>query len=145
MAGETRITISGRLTADPEIRYTPSGAAVANLTVASNARKFDKRTNEWVDQDPLFLRCSVWREQAENVVESLTKGDAVVVIGDLVQRSYETNEGQKRTVVELQAEEVAVSLKWATAQPRRSDGGGQRRSQREPERQQQAFPEEPPF
>ena len=126
MAGETVITVIGNLTADPELRFTPSGAAVANFTVASTPRTFDRQSNEWKDGDTLFMRCSVWREAAENVAESLTKGTRVIVTGRLVQRSYETREGEKRTVVELQVDEVAPSLRYATAKVARSQrsGGG---------------------
>src|SRR5659263_520306 len=99
MAGDTTITVIGNLTGDPELRFTPSGAAVANFTVASTPRQFDRQTNEWKDGDTLFLRCSIWREAAENVAESLTKGTRVVVQGRLVQRSFETREGEKHTAV----------------------------------------------
>jgi single-strand DNA-binding protein len=127
VAGDTVITVVGNLTADPELRFTPSGAAVANFTVASTPRTFDKNSNEWKDGEALFLRCSVWRQAAENVAESLHKGTAVVVQGRLKQRSYETKEGEKRTVYELDVEEVGPSLKWATAKvtkASRSGGGG---------------------
>ncbi len=127
MAGETVITVVGNLTDDPELRFTPSGAAVASFTVASTPRTFDKATNEWKDGDALFLRCSIWRQAAENVAESLTKGMRVVVQGRLRQRSYETREGEKRTVVELDVEEVGPSLKYATAKvtkASRGSGGG---------------------
>jgi single-strand DNA-binding protein len=128
MAGETVITVVGNLTDDPELRFTPSGAAVASFTVASTPRTFDKNTNEWKDGDALFLRCSIWRQAAENVAESLTKGMRVVVQGRLKQRSYETREGEKRTVVELDVEEIGPSLKYATAKvtkaSRGSGGGG---------------------
>lgn len=145
MAGETKITVIGNVTGDPEVRYTPSGAAVANFTVASTPRRFDRNANEFVDGDPLFMRCSVWREQAENVVESIVKGTRVIVVGDLVQRSYETREGEKRTVVEMQVDEVAVSLRWAVAQARRSDGAGQRRSFREQPAPQTSTPAADPW
>ncbi len=112
MAGETTITVVGNLTADPELRFTPSGAAVANFRVASTPRVFDRQTNEWGDGDPLFLQCSAWRQMAENVAESLVKGDRVVVMGRLKQRSYETNEGEKRTVFEVDVEEVGPSLRF---------------------------------
>jgi len=128
MAGDTVITVVGNLTADPELRFTPSGAAVANFTVASTPRTFDKNTNEWKDGDALFLRCAVWREAAENVAESLHKGTAVIVQGRLKQRSYETKEGEKRTVVELDVEEVGPTLRRASAKvtkAQRSGGGGQ--------------------
>lgn len=124
MAGETVITVVGNLTADPELRFTPSGAAVASFTVASTPRTFDRQTSEWKDGDTLFLRCSIWREAAENVAESLTKGTRVVVQGRLVQRSFETREGEKRTVVEMQVDEVGPSLRYATAKVTRSQRGG---------------------
>jgi single-strand DNA-binding protein len=127
MAGDTVITVVGNLTADPELRFTPSGAAVANFTVASTPRQFDRQSNEWKDGDTLFMRCSIWREAAENVAESLTKGTRVIVQGRLVQRSYETREGEKRTVVELQVDEIGASLRYATAKvtrSQRSGGGG---------------------
>jgi single-strand DNA-binding protein len=124
MAGDTVITVIGNLTGDPELRFTPSGAAVANFTVASTPRSFDKATNEWKDGDALFLRCSIWRQAAENVAESLTKGMRVIVQGRLVQRSYDTKEGEKRTVVELQVEEIGPSLKYATAKVNRTTRGG---------------------
>ncbi len=127
MAGDTVITVVGNITADPELRFTPSGAAVANFTVASTPRTFDKNSNEWKDGEALFLRCSVWRQAAENVAESLTRGTAVIVQGRLKQRSYETKEGEKRTVYELDVDEVGPSLKFATAKvtrASRSGGGG---------------------
>jgi len=128
MAGETIITVVGNLTADPELRFTPSGAAVASFTIASTPRTFDKNSNEWKDGDALFLRCSVWRQAAENVAESLQRGMRVVAQGRLKQRSYETREGEKRTVVEMEVEEVGPSLKYATAKINRtqrgSSGGG---------------------
>jgi len=124
MAGDTVITVVGNLTADPELRFTPSGAAVANFTVASTPRTFDKNTNEWKDGEALFLRCSVWRQAAENVAESLHKGTAVVVQGRLKQRSYETKEGEKRTVYELDVDEIGPSLKWATAKVTKASRGG---------------------
>ncbi len=127
MAGETVITVVGNLTGDPELRFTPSGAAVANFTIASTPRNFDKQSNEWKDGDTLFLNCSIWRQAAENVAESLQKGMRVVAQGRLKQRSYETREGEKRTVVELDVEEVGPSLKYATAKVarvQRSGGGG---------------------
>jgi single-strand DNA-binding protein len=132
MAGETVITVIGNLTDDPELRFTPSGAAVANFTVASTPRTFDKNSNEWKDGDALFLRCSIWRQAAENVAESLTKGMRVVVSGRLRQRSYQTKEGENRTVVELEVEEIGPSLKYATAKVTKANrpggpggGGGQ--------------------
>src|SRR5690625_1650213 len=124
MAGETIITVVGNLTADPELRFTPAGAAVANFTVASTPRTFDRQSGEWRDGETLFLRCSIWREAAENVAESLTKGLRVVVQGRLVQRSFETREGEKRTVVELQVDEIGPSLRYATAQVTRASRGG---------------------
>jgi single-strand DNA-binding protein len=127
MAGETVITVVGNLTDDPELRFTPSGAAVANFTVASTPRTLNKQTNEWEDGEAMFLRCSIWRQAAENVAESLQRGMRVVVQGRLKQRSYETREGEKRTVYELEVEEVGPSLKFATAKvarAQRSGGGG---------------------
>jgi single-strand DNA-binding protein len=124
MSGETIITIIGNLTADPELRFTPSGAAVASFTVASTPRTFDRQTGEWKDGDTLYLRCSIWREAAENVAESLTKGTRVIVQGRLVQRSFETREGEKRTVVEMQVDEVGPSLRHATAKVVRKSAAG---------------------
>ena len=124
MAGETVITVVGNLTGDPELRFTPSGAAVANFTVASTPRTLDKATNEWKDGEALFLRCSIWRQAAENVAESLQKGMRVVVQGRLKQRSYETKEGEKRTSYELDVEEVGPSLKYATAKVNKTTRGG---------------------
>src|SRR5690625_889995 len=124
MAGETVITVVGNLTADPELRFTPSGAAVASFTVASTPRTFDRQANEWKDGETLFLRCSVWREAAEHVAESLAKGNRVIVQGRLVQRSFETREGEKRTVVEMQVDEVGPSLRYATAKVTRTPRGG---------------------
>ena len=115
MAGETPITVVGNLTADPELRFTPSGAAVANFTVASTPRQFDRQTNEWKDQETLFLNCSVWRQAAENAAESLQRGMRVIVSGRLKARSFETREGEKRTVFEIDVDEVGPSLKMATA------------------------------
>jgi single-strand DNA-binding protein len=114
MAGDTVITVVGNLTADPELRFTPSGAGVTNFTVASTPRTFDKASGEWKDGDALFLRCSIWRQAAENVAESLVKGARVIVSGRLKQRSYE-KDGEKRTVYELDVDEVGPSLKYATA------------------------------
>ena len=124
MAGETIITIVGNLTGDPELRFTPSGAAVANFTVASTPRAFDKASNEWKDGEALFMRCSVWRQAAENVAESLQKGARVIVTGRLKQRSYETREGEKRTVVEMEVDEVGPSLRYATAKVNKVSRGG---------------------
>lgn len=124
MAGDTVITVVGNLTADPELRFTPSGAPVANFTVASTPRMFDRQTNEWKDGEALFLRCNIWRDAAENVAESLTKGSRVIVSGRLKQRSYETREGEKRTVVELEVDEIGPSLRYATAKVNRASRGG---------------------
>ena len=123
-AGDTVITIVGNLTQDPELRFTPSGAAVANFTVASTPRQFDRQTNEWKDGETLFMRCSVWREAAENVAESLGRGTRVVVTGRLVSRSFETKEGEKRTVMEMQVDEVGPSLRYATAKVNKTQRGG---------------------
>lgn len=124
MAGDTVITVIGNLTADPELRFTPSGAAVANFTVASTPRTFDRQTNEWKDGEALFLRCAIWREAAENVAESLTRGARVIVSGRLKQRSFETKEGEKRTVVELDVDEIGPSLRYATAKVTKASRGG---------------------
>jgi single-strand DNA-binding protein len=127
MAGDTVMTVIGNLTADPELRFTASGAAVANFTVASTPRTFDRQTNDWKDQETLFLNCSVWRQAAENAAESLTRGMRVIVSGRLKARSYETREGEKRTVFEIDVEEVGPSLKMATAKVQKTSrsGGGQ--------------------
>lgn len=138
MAGETTVTVVGNLTADPELRYTPQGVAVANFTIASTPRVFDRQANEWRDGDTLFLRAAIWRDYAEHVGSSLTKGQRVIAQGRLKQRSYETREGEKRTVVELEVEEIGPSLRYATAQVTRTSntsggqgggnyGGGQQR------------------
>jgi single-strand DNA-binding protein len=114
-AGDTQITIVGNLVADPELRYTPTGNAVCNFRVASTPRFLDKATNEWKDGDSLFLACNVWRQSAENVAESLTRGMRVIVTGRLRQRSYETKEGEKRTVYEIEVDDVGPSLRNASA------------------------------
>jgi single-strand DNA-binding protein len=125
-AGDITVTVIGNLTNDPELRFTPSGAAVASFTVASSSRVLDKTTNEWKDGESVFMRCSVWRQYAENVAESLTKGTRVIVSGRLKQRSYETREGEKRTVMELEVEDVGPALRFATAKVNRvqRQGGG---------------------
>ncbi|AKU15014.1 single-stranded DNA-binding protein [Luteipulveratus mongoliensis] len=123
-AGDTVITVVGNLTQDPELRFTPSGAAVANFTVASTPRQFDRQTNEFKDGETLFLRCSVWREAAENVAESLGRGSRVVVTGRLVSRTFDTKEGEKRTVMEMQVDEVGPSLRYATAKVNKTQRGG---------------------
>ena len=124
MAGETIITVVGNLTADPELRYTQNGLPVANFTIASTPRNFDRAANEWKDGEALFLRASVWREFAEHVAGSLTKGSRVIATGRLKQRSYETREGEKRTSIELEIDEIGPSLRYATAQVTRAAGGG---------------------
>ncbi len=124
MAGDTTITVVGNLTADPELRFTPSGAAVANFTVASTPRIYDRQSGEWKDGEALFLRCNIWREAAENVAESLTRGARVIVTGRLKQRSFETREGEKRTVVEVEVDEIGPSLKYATAKVNKASRGG---------------------
>ncbi|HVK23394.1 MAG TPA: single-stranded DNA-binding protein [Actinokineospora sp.] len=157
MAGETTITIIGNLTADPELRFTPSGAAVATVTVASTPRNFDKASGEWKDGEALFLRGQIWRQAAENVAESLTKGARVIVTGNLKQRTFETREGEKRTVVELDIEEIGPSLKYATTKvnkvTRSSNGdiGSQRQRPADndpwsnPPQRSGGFNDEPPF
>ena len=129
MAGDTIMTVIGNLTADPELRFTASGAAVANFTVASTPRTFDRASGEWKDGEALFLRCNIWRQAAENVAESLSRGSRVIVSGRLKQRSFETKEGEKRTVIELEVDEIGPSLRYATAKVNRaqrsdSSGGG---------------------
>jgi single-strand DNA-binding protein len=124
MAGDTVITVIGNLVDDPELRFTPSGAAVANFRIASTPRTFDKQSNEWKDGETLWLGCSVWRQAAENVAESLTKGTRVIVQGRLKSRSYETREGEKRTVFEIDVEEVGPSLRSATAKVNRASRSG---------------------
>lgn len=143
MAGDTVITVVGNLTADPELRFTPSGAAVANFTVASTPRSFDKASGAWKDGEALFLRCNIWRDAAEHVAESLTRGMRVIVTGRLKQRSFE-KDGQKRTVIELEVDEVGPSLKWATAKVEKapkSNGGASSASQASPS----TYDDEPPF
>ena len=124
MAGDTTITVVGNLTADPELRFTPSGAAVANFTVASTPRIYDRQSSEWKDGEALFLRCNIWREAAENVAESLTRGARVIVTGRLKQRSFETREGEKRTVFEVEVDEIGPSLRYATAKVNKASRGG---------------------
>ena len=171
MAGDTVTTIVGNLTADPELLFTPSGAAVANFTVASTPRTFDRQSNEWKDGEALFMRCSVWRDAAENVAESLHRGTRVIVQGRLKSRSYETKEGEKRTVVEMDVDEVGPSLRYASAkvtkaersnpqqqqdqrqqmgdpwatggQPQQQGGWGQQPQQGPPQGQQQGPPQQP--
>src|SRR6202000_453057 len=124
MAGETTITVIGNLVDDPELRFTPSGAAVAKFRIASTPRTLDRATNEWKDGDSLFLTCNVWRQAAENVAQSLSKGNRWIVSGRLRQRSYETREGEKRTVYEIEVDELGPSLRNATAKINRSSRGG---------------------
>ncbi|MGN8049572.1 single-stranded DNA-binding protein [Curtobacterium sp. 22159] len=124
MAGETVITVVGNLTADPELRYTQNGLAVVNFTIASTPRTLNRQTNEWVDGDALFLRASAWREFAEHIAGSLTKGSRVIAQGRLRQRSYQDREGQQRTSIELEVEEIGPSLRYATAQVTRAARGG---------------------
>jgi len=158
MAGDTIITVVGNLTADPELRFTQSGAAVANFTVASTPRSFDKASGEWKDGDALFLRCNIWRQAAENAAESLTRGARVIVQGRLKQRSFETREGEKRTVMELEVDEVGPSLKWASAKVNRPERGqsssgsapaddpwGSAPPPPTPQRYGSGFSDEPPF
>lgn len=153
MSGETLVTIVGNLTADAELRFVASGAAVANFTVASTPRTFDKNKNEWVDGQALFMRCNIWRQPAENVAETLTRGMRVIVSGRLVQRSWDDKDGQKRTVMELEVDEVGPSLKYATAKvTKTSSGSNQSAGQTSPNRDRstqhvpvQTSEEEPPF
>lgn len=124
MAGETVITLIGNLTGDPELRFTPSGSAVANFTIASTPRTFDRQSNEWKDGDTLFLRAAIWKEAAENVAESLTKGMRVIASGRLKSRTYDTKEGEKRTVMELEVDEIGPSLRYANAKVNRTQRNG---------------------
>jgi single-strand DNA-binding protein len=146
MAGDTQITVIGNLTADPELRFAPSGKAVVNFTIASTPRRYDKDRNEWVDGDTLFMRCSMWDKPAENAAESFVKGHQVIAVGNLVQRSYETREGEKRTVVELQVQELGASTRFRvirSGNPARTPEG------RPAQNRQASAPEngddEPPF
>ena len=152
MSGETIITLVGNLTADPELRFAQSGAAVANFTIASTPRAFDKQSNEWKDGDTMFLNCSVWRQAAENAAESLTKGTRVIVQGRLKSRSYDDREGNKRTVFEVDVEEIGPSLARATAVVTRATGGGKPAPRQPAGRPQPTDPwaqpipaDEPPF
>lgn len=146
MAGDTQITIVGNLTADPELRFTASGQAVASFTVASTPRMFDKASGEWKDQESLFLRCQVWRQYAENVAESLFKGNRVIVTGRLKQRTYDTNAGERRTVYEIDAEEVGPALRSATAKVSKVErGSGRAPIADDPWQTPAATTDEPPF
>ncbi|UKD50765.1 single-stranded DNA-binding protein (plasmid) [Amycolatopsis sp. FU40] len=148
MAGDTIITVVGNLTSDPDIRFTPSGAAVANFTVASTPRTLDRQTGEWKDGEALFLRCNIWRQAAEHVAESLTRGARVIVQGRLKQRSFETKEGEKRTVVELEVDEIGPSLRYATAKINkvaRSSAGTSRNTAPGDNWGSAPIPDEPPF
>jgi single-strand DNA-binding protein len=133
VAGETTLTVVGNLTADPELKFTQSGAAVASFTVASTPRTFDKNSGEWKDGEALFLRCNVWRQVAENVAESLFRGSRVLVTGRLRQRSFETREGEKRTVLELEVDEIGPSLRYATAKVNKVSREGGQQQQRPPQ------------
>src|SRR5690554_4205683 len=128
MAGETVITVVGNLTSDPELRYTQNGLAVANFTIASTPRNYDRATSEWKDGESLFLRASAWREFGEHIAGSLTKGSRVIAIGRLKQRSYETKEGEKRTSIELEIDEIGPSLRYATARVTRAQPSGGNRA-----------------
>jgi len=143
MAGETTLNITGNLVDDPELRFTPSGAAVANFKIASTPRTFDRQSNEWKDGETLFLRCSVWKDMAENVAESLTKGMRVIIEGRLKSRSYETKEGEKRTVIELEVDEIGPSLRYANAKVNRTQRSGNGGGQQQPARTQQAPQDDP--
>lgn len=145
-AGDTVITVIGNLTAAPELKFLPTGVAVANFTVASTPRVFDRNTNEWKDGEALFMRCNLWRDAAENAAESLTKGARVIVSGRLKQRSYETREGEKRTIVELEVDEIGPSLRYATAKVAKAQrNGGQAGATTKPQPQTQQQDENPPF
>lgn len=139
---ETTLTITGNLTADPELRFTPSGAAVCNFTVASTPRKFDKASGGWKDAEAIFMRCTTWRQLAEHVAETLTRGSAVIVVGRLESKSFQTREGDQRTVLELQVDEVGASLKFATAKISKATRTGAAGGSASSESQ---FDDEPPF
>lgn len=143
MAGDTVITVVGNLTGDPELRFTPNGAAVANFTIASTPRNFDRASGEWKEGETLFMRATVWNEQAENTANSLRKGARVIALGNMVSRSYEDKEGNRRTSIELQAKEVAPSLRFATAQvqPNQRNNGGYGNQQGGQYNQQQGNPQ----
>lgn len=144
MAGEILTTVAGSLTADPEIKFLPTGAAVCSFTIASNPRIWDRDTNGWKDGEPFFLRCSVWRQQAESVAESLSRGTRVIATGKLSQRSYETQSGEKRTVVEMTVDEIGPSLLWATAKVEKVQrSGGQQQSR--PAQQKRPQPADDPW
>lgn len=148
MAGETQLTIVGNTTADVDLRFTSGGAAVASFTVAATPRTLDKQSGQWRDGEPLFMRCTAWRDLAEHCAESLTRGSRVIVVGRLVQRSFETKEGEKRTVVELQVDEVGPSLRYATADVKkaaRSDGGSRSTANDDPWGSAPADDGPPPF
>ena len=149
MSGETVTTVVGNLTADPELRFTQSGLAVANFTVASTTRTFDKTTDEWKDGDAIFLRCNLWRQPAENTAESLVKGSRVIVTGRLRQRSFETKDGERRTVIELEVDEIGPSLRYATAKvtktPRTGSTSSQAEAPGDPWAAGGTRSEEPPF
>lgn len=139
---ETTLTIAGNLAADPELRFTPSGTAVANFTVASTPRRFDKASGGWKDGEAIFIRCTAWRQLAENLAESLTRGQAVIVTGRLESNSYETREGEKRTSLQLQVDEVGASLKFATVKVSKAD---RKSADRGSSTDDGAYDEEPPF
>ena len=141
---DTITTIVGNLTAAPELRWTPSGVPVANFTVASTPRTFDKQRNEWVDGEALFMRCQVWREAAENAAATLGKGMRVIVLGKLEQRSYETREGEKRTVIEMKVDEVGPSVRYATAQVTKTPRGGGQQRQQQPQQGGWGGQQQPP-
>lgn len=146
MAGETVITMIGNLSADPELRFVPSGAAVANFTLISTPRTFDRQSNSWKDGDPLFVKCNIWRQAAENCAESLTRGMRVIVNGRLRQRSYETKQGEKRTSLELEIDEIGPSLRFATAKVSKAErSGGSSGGQRASAQPASAYEEEAPF
>ncbi|MBL7487025.1 single-stranded DNA-binding protein [Frankia sp. AgW1.1] len=150
MAGETVLTVVGTLTSDPDFRFLPNGAAVCNFTIASNARTMDRNTNQWKDEPPLFLRCSVWRDLAEHCAESLTKGTRVIAQGYLKMRPYETREGEKRTSTELDVQAIGPELRFATAKVQKAErggpqgGGGQGYGAQQPQTSQQGYGQQTP-
>lgn len=146
---DTIVTVVGNITADPDLRFTPSGQAVSNFTIASTPRSYDKNKQEWVDGEALFLRCSIWRDAAENVAETLIRGTRVIATGKLKQRSYETKEGEKRTAVELEVDEIGPSLRYATAKVRKHESNGSHKAKASSAPAEDpwagAAEEEPPF
>lgn len=145
MTGLPEITVAGTLTADPELRFTAAGTAVANFTVAANDRRYDKERGAWVDNGATFLRCTVWRDVAEHAAESLAKGIRVLLTGNLRQRDWENSDGEKRTSLEVDVTELGPSLKWATTNVARANRSGGNGAQADDSSERRPVPDEPPF